>query len=214
MTKGSSASNTGKPGGKSLGKAGSGRGAAARRVAARQRTQTRLALVAGGVVVIVGVAFLAFRGGSAGASVTTPAAFSLPALNGTGKVALKDFRGKPTVVNFFASWCSACDRELPGFKAEADALKGKVTFIGVDSLETGDKNLMPKRHQLVGSFAALAQDVAGANGSGLHDALGGGNSMPLTAFYDAKGTLLDVQRTALEPQVLHDKLAGLYHLSG
>ena len=214
MTKTSSASNTGKPGGNSRGKAGSGRGSAARRVAARRRTRTRLALVAGGVAVIVDVAFLAFRGGSAGASVTTPTAFSLPALNGTGKVALKDFRGKPTVVNFFASWCSACDRELPGFKAEADALKGKVTFIGVDSLETGDKNLMPKRHQLVGSFAALAQDVAGANGSGLHDALGGGNSMPLTAFYDAKGTLLDVQRTALEPQVLHNKLAGLYHLSG
>lgn len=55
-------------------------------------------------------------------------------------------------------------------------MKGKVTFIGVDSLETGDKNLMPDRHHLVGSFAALAQDVAGANGSGLHDALGGGNS--------------------------------------
>lgn len=195
-------------------KSSTGRGAVDRRAAARRRMQTRLALVAGGVVVIVGVAFLASRGGSAGTSVTTPSAFSLPALNGTGQVALANFRGKPTVVNFFASWCSACDQELPGFRAEADALQGKVPFIGVDSLETGDKNLMPERHHLVGSFAALAQDVAGANGSGLHDALGGGNSMPLTAFYDAKGTLLDVQRTALEPRVLHDKLAVLFHLSG
>ena len=205
MTKSTHASKATKP--------GNGRGAAARRAAARRRTQTRLALAAGGVAVVVAVAFLAFRGSSAGASVTTPTAFSLPALNGTGQVALADFRGKPTVVNFFASWCSACDRELPGFKAEADALKGKVTFIGVDSLETGDKNLMPDRHHLVGSFAALAQDVAGANGSGLHDALGGGNSMPLTAFYDANGALLDVQRTALEPKVLHDKLAAIYRLS-
>ncbi|GAC1608271.1 MAG: hypothetical protein NVS3B26_04500 [Mycobacteriales bacterium] len=193
------------------GKPGTGRGAAARRAASR-RKQTRLALVAGGAAVVSVVAFLAFRGSSPGSGVTTPTAFSLPALNGTGQVALADFRGKPTVVNFFASWCSACDRELPGFKAEADALKGKVTFIGVDSLETGDKNFMPNRHHLVGSFAALAQDVAGANGSGLHDALGGGNSMPLTAFYDANGTLLDVQRTALEPQVLHGMLAELYHL--
>ncbi len=194
------------------GKPGTGRGAAARRAASR-RKQIRLALVAGGVAVVVAVAFLAFRGSSPGTGVTTPTAFSLPTLNGTGQVTLANFRGKPTVVNFFASWCSACDRELPGFKAEADALKGKVNFIGVDSLETGDKNFMPNRHHLVGSFAALAHDVAGANGSGLHDALGGGNSMPLTAFYDANGTLLDVQRTALEPQVLHDKLTGLYHLS-
>lgn len=204
MSKSSGTGRTGTP--------GNGRGAAARRAAARRRTQTRLALIAGGVAVVLVVAFLAFRGSSGGSGVTTPAAFSLPALNGTGHVALADYRGKPTVVNFFASWCSACDRELPGFKAEADALKGKVTFIGVDSLETGDKNFMPDRHHLKGSFAALAQDVAGANGSGLHDALGGGNSMPLTAFYDANGALLSVQRTALEPQVLHDQLATLYHL--
>lgn len=194
------------------GKPGAGRGAAARRAASR-RKQTRLALVAGGVAVVVVVAFLAFRGSSPGTGVTTPTAFSLPTLNGTGTVALADFKGKPTVVNFFASWCTACDRELPGFKAEADALKGQVNFIGVDSLETGDKNFMPNKHHLVGSFTALAHDVAGANGSGLHDALGGGNSMPLTAFYDASGKLLDVQRTALEPQVLHDKLGELYHLA-
>ncbi len=190
-----------------------GRGATARQAAARRRTQNRLVLIAGGVAVVVAVGFLAFRGSSTGKSVTTTSAFSLPALNGPGQVSLADFRGKPTVVNFFASWCSACDRELPGFKAEADALKGKITFIGVDSLETGDKNLMPDRHHLKGSFKALAQDVAGANGSGLHDALGGGNSMPLTAFYDANGALLSVQRTALEPKVLHDQLAALYHLS-
>jgi len=196
-----------------VGKPGKGRGATARRKAARRRTQTRLGLVAGGAAVVVAVAFLAFQGSSAGSSVTTTAAFSLPTLNGPGQVRLADFRGKPTVVNFFASWCSACDRELPGFKAEADALQGKVTFIGVDSLETGDKNFMPDRHHLKGSFTALAQDVAGANGSGLHDALGGGNSMPLTAFYDANGALLSVQRMALEPQVLHDELAALYHLS-
>ncbi len=204
MTKSTSGSRPVKP--------GTGRGAAARRAASR-RKQIRLALVAGGIALVVTVGFLAFRGSSPGTGVTTPTAFSLPTLNGTGQVTLANFRGKPTVVNFFASWCSACDRELPGFKAEADALQGKVNFIGVDSLETGDKNFMPNRHHLVGSFAALAHDVAGANGSGLHDALGGGNSMPLTAFYDANGTLLDIQRTALEPQVLHDKLASLYHLS-
>jgi thiol-disulfide isomerase/thioredoxin len=194
------------------GRTGKGGGAQGRQAAARRRRPARLALVAGCVAAVVAVGFLAFQGSSSGSSVTTTAAFSLPALNGPGKVALADFRGKPTVVNFFASWCSACDRELPGFKAEADALKGKVTFIGVDSLETGDKNFMPDRHHLKGSFAALAQDVAGANGSGLHDALGGGNSMPLTAFYGADGTLLSVQRTALEPQVLHDQLVTLYHL--
>jgi hypothetical protein len=38
-------------------------------------------------------------------------------------------------------------------------------------------------------FAALARDVL-PNGGGLHAALGGGNTMPLTAFCGADGGLL------------------------
>ena len=189
------------------------RAAAARRATVR-RKQIRAALIAAAITILTVVGAIAFRGTSTGSAVTKPAGFSLPTLNGSGHVALADYRGTPTVVNFFASWCSACDAELPGFKAEADALKGKVTFIGVDSLETGDKNLMPERHHLLGSFAALARDVGGANGSGLHDALGGGNTMPLTAFYDANGTLLHVEHTAIVPQsALHAKITELFHLT-
>lgn len=194
--------------------------ATAARKAAIRRKQRRAAAVAAVIgvaaAILVTVGVVAFRGHSTpSSSNTTRTAFSLPALNGSGRVTLTQFRGKPTVVNFFASWCSACDSELPGFKAEADALKGRVNFVGVDSLETGDKNYMPRRHHLLGSFAALAQDVGGSNGSGLHDALGGGNTMPLTAFYDSNGTLLDVERTALVPaSVLTDKIQQLYHLTG
>ncbi len=191
---------------------GNGRGAAARAVKQRKK-RLQLGLTAAGILVVALVGIIAFRGSDPGTGVTTPTAFSLPALNGGGQVTLADYAGKPTVVNFFASWCTACDEELPGFKAEADALKGSVTFLGVASLETGNKNLMPKRHGLVGSFAALAQDVGGANGSGLHDALGGGNSMPLTAFYDAKGKLVDVQRTALTRDALRQKMADLFQIS-
>ena len=188
---------------------GNGRGGAAQRAqATRQRRQLALGAVGLAIVALVGV--IAFRGSDPGTGVTTPTAFSLPELNGSGQVALADYAGTPTVVNFFASWCSACDEELPGFRSEATALKGKVDFVGVASLETGDKNLMPERHKLVGAFRALAQDVGGANRSGLHDALGGGNSMPLTAFYDAGGKLLDVQRTALSQSALHQKLVDLY----
>ena len=188
---------------------GSGRGAAAQR-AKQKRQRLQLALGAAGLAIVALVGAVAFRGSDPGTGVTTPTAFSLPALNGAGQVTLADYAGTPTVVNFFASWCSACDEELPGFRSEAEALKGKVEFVGVNALETGDKNLMPERHRLAGAFAALAQDVGGANRSGLHDALGGGNSMPLTAFYDASGKLLDVQRTALSQAALHQKLVDLY----
>jgi thiol-disulfide isomerase/thioredoxin len=163
------------------------------------------------VVILAAVGVLAFRGGGpAAGAVTNPAAFSLPALNGKGQVRLAHYRGKPVVVNFFASWCTECQAELPGFRQEATALKGKVTFIGVDSLETGDKNFLPSLFHLAGAFAALARDT-GPDGNGLHAALGGGNTMPLTAFYGAGGRLLDVERGALVPvATLQAKIAQLY----
>ena len=189
------------------------RAAAARQAASRRRL--RAAVIGAAVVILAVVGVLAFRGSSSPTPgvVTNPAAFSIPTLNGNGLVRLAAYRGKPVVVNFFASWCTQCQAELPGFRQEAVALKGKVTFIGVDSLETGDKNFLPGLFRLAGPFAALASDV-GPNGNDLHAALGGGNTMPLTAFYSASGRLLDVERGALVPvSALQTKIAQLYGIS-
>jgi len=189
-----------------------GRAPAAPKAAVRRRQLAAVVAVAVSILIAVGV--LAFRGGSPTVgAVTNPAAFSLPALNGNGLVRLAHYRGKPVVVNFFASWCTECQAELPGFVQEASALKGKVIFLGVDSLETGDKNFLPNLFHLSGAFAALARDV-GRDGGGLHAALGGGNTMPLTAFYDADGRLLDVERAALVPVgALKIKIAQLFGIT-
>jgi len=164
-----------------------------------------------GLAVVVIVAVLAMTNdGGGGPGVTKPASFDLPALTGGGRVRLADFRGRPVVVNFFASWCSSCDFELPGFAKVSGELKDKVTFIGVDALETGDPLYMPKRHDI--QWWPLASDIGGANHSGLHDALGGGTGMPVTAFYDADGKVLAVERQALPESSLRSELHRLYGL--
>ncbi len=49
----------------------------------------------------------------------------------------------------------------------------------------------------------------------MHAALGGGNTMPLTAFYGANGRLLDVERGALVPVgALKLKIAQLFGVTG
>lgn len=179
--------------------------ARAKRAAARRPLTTRM-VVALGVAFVVGLLILATRGGGAD-GVTDPNRFDLPRLGHTGRVRLAAYRGKPLVVNFFASWCTACDAELPGFARVSKELKGDVAFVGVNALETGDPLYMPRRHGI--TWWRLARDVGGRNGSGLHDALGG-QGMPITAFYDAGGSLIDRAFGAIDEEQLRDQLRRLY----
>jgi len=178
---------------------------------ARRARVKPYAVIAAGVVVFAGIVAVSLTTGSgrdATASVTDPARFDLPALDGKGRVKLADFKGTPTVVNFFASWCTQCDAELPGFSKVSREIGSEVTFVGVNSLETGDPFVMPERHNI--TSWPLAGDVNGSQDSGLHDALCQCNGMPITAFYSADGELLGVDRGALTEPALRERLRDLY----
>jgi thiol-disulfide isomerase/thioredoxin len=168
-------------------------------------------MAAASAAIVIAVGIVAASSGGGGSGVTTPASFDLPAISGAGRIRLADFRGRPTVVNFFASWCTACDSELPSFSTVSARQRGQVNFVGVDALETGDRLFMARRHGI--TWWPLARDVGGANGSGLHDALCGCDSMPVTAFYDSGGRLLNVDREALVGDTLAAELHRYYGIS-
>lgn len=61
-------------------------------------------------------------------------------------VSLKDMRGKPVIVNFFASWCGPCKMEMPYFDEFYHQYGDQVTFMmvnlcafGNDTKENGKK---------------------------------------------------------------------------
>ena len=190
----------------------SGRGTA---VAAAQRRARRLrvtGVVAGAALVLGGVAALSFTGGGGGTGGTAPGGFSaakeafdLPALTGDGHVRLADHRGRPVVVNFFASWCVYCNQELPGFAQVARASAGAVDFVGVQTQDTGDGAAMAARFDLAGAGLALARDVGGTPPSGLWSSYGA-QGLPVTAFYDADGRLVDVSGGMLTQAQLEQEL--------
>ncbi len=160
------------------------------------------------MAIVVSVAAVATQiGGGSGA--TDPGDFDLPALDGDGRVRLADFRGTPVVVNFFASWCDACEFELPAFAKASDELRGEVVFVGVNSFETGDGLGMARRFRLAESGFILAKDVGGKQSSGLHGKLGG-RGMPISAFYDEEGRLIDFVGGALPEDAVFQKLRDLY----
>lgn len=165
----------------------------------------RLALALVGVAVLAGLAVISTKDGESGS--TAVEAWDLPRLGGEGKVRLADFRGAPVVANFFASWCTACEFELPGFSKVSRELEGRVAFVGINSLDGGRGLDMARRFDI--DWWPLARDIGGGDGSGLHDALGG-RGMPITAFYDAGGKLVDFAGGALSEPALRARLRSLY----
>ena len=101
-------------------------------IGTRPRHRRRWALIAAGglAATLTAVTLLATRVSD---DERTAPAFELPLLDDdTQTLRLDTFRGTPVVLNFWASWCVPCRREMPAFQAVADQLAGEVAFIGVN----------------------------------------------------------------------------------
>jgi peroxiredoxin len=93
----------------------------------RRSSDVWFGLMVVGTVLIVGAAagllWINAQAANAGGSVTGPVRvgmempdFSLPDLDGN-MVRLKDFRGKPVLINAWATWCPPCRYEMPDLHA-------------------------------------------------------------------------------------------------
>src|SRR5688572_30579128 len=109
------------------------------------RNERMSSVLLGGLLVAVIVAiglYSVFSGDDgSGASDTAerqPAtAFQMTQFDG-GTFTLADHRGKVVVVNFWASWCEPCRKEMPALQAAAEASGDDVVFVGIGAKNDKD----------------------------------------------------------------------------
>ena len=179
----------------------------------RRRAETRRRTVRTvGIAAAIGVAFVAFviiLWPQAASGDTSAEAWDLPRLDGEGRVTLADFRGKPTVAAFFASWCEVCEHEIPEFLGVYQQLGDQVNFVGINTQDNGRGLGDAQKWGIAGEWP-LARDIGGGNGSGLSTGTFGMRGSPLTVIYDQAGQVAHVQRGGISGAQLSSILGQLF----
>ncbi|MEY4529386.1 MAG: hypothetical protein RLZZ156_107 [Deinococcota bacterium] len=111
--------------------------------------------------------------------------FDLAMING-GRIQLEQFKGKPVVLNFFASWCVPCKDEAPMFsRAAVEYSKKGVIFIGIAYNDKEDK-AREFANQFDLGFPIMMDDSSDAGRTSVKYALFG---VPETFFIDKNGVI-------------------------
>lgn len=119
-----------------------------------------------------------------------------------------DFRGKPLIINVWASWCGPCRAEMGSLERLARRYSGKqFNVIGISTDDDGYAAAAFIKRSKVSFENFLDSNV-------LLENMLGANTIPLTILVDAHGRVLEKASGAYEwdsPETV-DAIAEIFHL--
>jgi cytochrome c biogenesis protein CcmG/thiol:disulfide interchange protein DsbE len=98
------------------------------------------------------------------------------------RVRLSALRGRPVVINKWASWCVPCRSELGAFQRASVARGREVAFIGIDSGDTSRSDSLAFLRSFPLSYPSY-YDQSGQLGAAITDS----TFTPVTVIYDRRG---------------------------
>ncbi len=123
----------------------------------------------------------AFKALSVTEPVKAPPAFPISTADG-GEMSLADFKGRGVIVNFWATWCAPCVREMP----ELDHLKAELADDGIDviavSMDRGGHKVIAPFFERYGIKNLPSLVTPSKSGATL-----GIRGLPTTLLIDAEG---------------------------
>jgi thiol-disulfide isomerase/thioredoxin len=106
----------------------------------------------------------------------------LPGNESSLRARLATLRGRPVVINKWASWCEPCRAEAGAFQRAAVSLGREVAFIGLDSGDSSRSDAEGFLRSFPQSYPSY-YDHSGDLGAAITDS----TNTPVTVFYDRAG---------------------------
>lgn len=139
-------------------------------------------------------------GGRATVGATAPD-FSTQTLDGV-PVRLSQYRGRPVLLNFWATWCAPCQGEMPLIQRASDIYRGQgLLVMAVNYQQTSASSMKAFLRKVDVHFPAV-YDPAGQ----IAAAYGVNVGLPVSVFIDRSGKVSFIQLGQMSKSLLQQRL--------